>query len=78
MSSQGVTGLIGAGLPLLLLWLKLAAVFARMAKRKGLSNGLAFFGAFPAWALFFAAWLLFRPDAHPALSEDEPPDREQE
>lgn len=53
---------MAAGFPIFLLWLKLAAAFSRMAKRKGKSVNLALIGAFPLWALFFGIWLMTRPD----------------
>lgn len=62
--------LAGVGLPFGLVWLKLAAVFARMAKRKNTNANWALIGAFPLWALPFGLWLMTRPDARTAVEND--------
>ena len=65
-----MVALAGLALPLGLVWLKLAAVFVSMAKRKNKSTNLALIGAFPLFALPFALWLMTRPDARSAAEED--------
>ena len=64
-----IVALASLALPLGLVWLKLAAVFARMAKRKNTSTNMALIGAFPLWALPFGLWLMTRPDARTTVEE---------
>ena len=56
--------------PIGIIWLKLAAVFVRMAKRKHTNTNIALIGAFPLWALPFAVWLMTRPDARSTVEEE--------
>jgi len=59
------------GFPLLLLWVKLAAGFSKMAKRKGVSGNAALIGAFPVWAIVFGLWLMWQPETQsPAQGAD--------
>jgi hypothetical protein len=62
--------LAGLALPFALVWLKLAAVFARMAKRKNTNTNWALIGAFPLWALPFGLWLMMQPNARSAGEEE--------
>jgi len=71
MDDLGISSLIGAGLPLLFLWLGLAAAFIRKAKRKGINPTLALIGAFPVWALFFGIWLISRPNKNDPTAEED-------
>ncbi len=57
------------GFPLLLLWVKLAAGFSRMAKRKGVSGNAALIGAFPVWAVVFGLWLMCKPEKQPTAND---------
>ena len=66
------------GFPLLLLWVKLAAVFAKMAKRKGVSGTAALIGAFPVWAIVFGLWLMWQPEKQPKAQAADGPEEDQE
>jgi hypothetical protein len=65
--------ILAVGFPLLLLWVKLAAGFAKMARRKGVSGNTALIGAFPVWAIVFGLWLMWQPETQsPAQGADGP------
>jgi hypothetical protein len=70
MPELDVSILIGAGLPVLFLWLSLGGAFIRMARRKGIHATVALIGAFPVWALFFGIWLAIQPNKQSSDFED--------